>query len=501
MENHSKKLLYCSICWQKSRNHRYCHHCGEWDYGKCYDCGEQQIEDKWCQNCKPLEITPTFALWTSGNDEIDQLIQKNQLIPKHYDYNCWRWIDYDGLDNIEYLSEGGYGTVYKAVWNNMPEEIKTNYSNPSKMIAMKKLNDSQNFTKDFTNEIKAYHKNNHSYIIPIFGITQVPMTKEYAIVMKYCDKGDLKRIMRQKYRSLNWGDKLSIIISIIRALIFIHKNGYVHCDIHPGNILKNGYYTYLSDLGLCKPANYESKSNEIYGIIPYMAPEVLRGNPFTPASDIYSLGMIMWELTSRNAPFGNRSHDAHLIIDICKGIRPLIVKGTPEIYVNLMKSCWQNDPSKRPTSEEIYDIMFKWWLIDDENLEIDKIFKKIRNTKKNPETYYVSRPLSKHINAAKSDIREGDSAIEWPDSNSVNVNETSEELKTNNSNSKLAIPTQHPEAYDISKPLSKHSELFSRDIREDDLAIEWPDSNSVIIKEIIEELTLRKYPSIKRHYL
>ncbi|RHZ60917.1 hypothetical protein Glove_350g160 [Diversispora epigaea] len=107
----------------QSRIHDYCGYCDKWDYGKCYDCGKQNIDDKWCPNCKPLEITEithTFSSWTSGNDEIDQLIQENQLIPKYYDYNCWRWIDYIQLDNIQYLSKGGYGTVYKAVWNNIP---------------------------------------------------------------------------------------------------------------------------------------------------------------------------------------------------------------------------------------------------------------------------------------------------------------------------------------------------------------------------------------------
>ncbi|RHZ60907.1 hypothetical protein Glove_350g157 [Diversispora epigaea] len=452
MENYSKKLVYCSICWQKKpRKSLYCQYCDEYDYGKCHDCGEQNIRYKWCPNCKPLEITLTFLLWTSGSDEIDQLIQENQLKPKFVDYDYWRWIDYTELSKIEYLSEGGYGTVYKAVWNHMPEEIENNnlnLSNASKMIAMKKLKNSQNVSEDFANEIKAYHKNNHLNIINIiriYGITQDPITREYAIIMRYCDKGDLKHIIRQKDEPLSWSNRLLILFRITNALKDIHKNGYVHCDIHPGNVLKNGYYTYLSDLGLCKPVNYETKSNEIYGIIPYVAPEVFRGKSFTAASDIYSLGMIMWELTSRKAPFEYRSHDAHLIIDICKGIRPEIVKGTPEIYVNLMKSCWQSDPSKRPTSGEMYDIIFKWDIYD-ENSEIHEIFKKAEEMENNieleistrhPEAYDISRPLSKLIGTAKllsRDIRDDDLAIEWPDSNSVNINEINEELEKNDSN-------------------------------------------------------------------
>ncbi|RHZ60904.1 hypothetical protein Glove_350g159 [Diversispora epigaea] len=126
----------------------------------------------------------------------------------------------------------------------------------------------------------------------------------------------------------------------------------------------------LVDLGLCKPVNYEAKSNEIYGIILYVAPEVLRGNPFTPASDIYSLGMLMWKLTSRKAPFGHRTHDAHLIINI---------------FVQRL-----------PTSGETFHIIFKW--------RQNKIFEKADEEMKNnigleistqhPEAYDLSRPLN-----------------------------------------------------------------------------------------------------------
>ncbi|POG82459.1 hypothetical protein GLOIN_2v1498708, partial [Rhizophagus irregularis DAOM 181602=DAOM 197198] len=55
---------------------------------------------------------------------------------------------------------------------------------------------------------------------------------------------------------------------------------------------------------------------------PFMAPEILRGKSYTPASDIYSFSMIMWEFTSGVPPFNNKAHDIHLSISICKGERP-----------------------------------------------------------------------------------------------------------------------------------------------------------------------------------
>jgi serine/threonine protein kinase len=75
----------------------------------------------------------------------------------------------------------------------------------------------------------------------------------------------------------------------------------------------------ISDFGLIN-------SNEIYGVIPYMAPEVLRGKPYTKIAAIYSFGIIMWEFTSGIPAFNNRSHDFDLSLEIYKGLRPRLMK-------------------------------------------------------------------------------------------------------------------------------------------------------------------------------
>ncbi|RIA86973.1 kinase-like domain-containing protein [Glomus cerebriforme] len=91
-----------------------------------------------------------------------------------------------------------------------------------------------------------------------------------------------------------------------------------------------------------------------------MAPEVLRNNPYTPASDIYSFSMIMWEFTSGIPPYSNKAHDYQLVLDICKGVRPEIIENTPKCYVDLMEKCWDSDPSKRPTIIILENILSQW---------------------------------------------------------------------------------------------------------------------------------------------
>ncbi|RGB29989.1 kinase-like domain-containing protein, partial [Rhizophagus diaphanus] len=155
---------------------------------------------------------------------------------------------------------------------------------------------------------------------------------------------------------------------------------------------------------------------DIYGVIPFTAPEVLRGKSYTQASDIYSFSVIMWEFTSGVPPFNNRAHDLQLSLSICKGERPEIIENTPQCYVDLMKKCWNEDPLKRPSTEEVLDIIEKWVFlpykvkVEDINEELKcniiefinaPIGHKNLATESHPQAYYTSRLLdftSKNLN-------------------------------------------------------------------------------------------------------
>jgi serine/threonine protein kinase len=178
------------------------------------------------------------------------------------------------------------------------------------------------------------------------------------IVMRLMCKGSL----RSNLTIIKYIDEKYTGLSIAAAaLSILHKCNLAHGDFHSGNILlDDDCSTHISDFGLSRPVN-QTNLNEIYGIIPYIAPEVLRGKPYTKAADIYSFGIIMWELTSGVPAFNDRSHDFILSLEICEGLRPKIVEGTSPIYKRLMKKCWDSDPNKRPTANELSEI-FSFWV-------------------------------------------------------------------------------------------------------------------------------------------
>src|SRR6266498_5450729 len=137
-----------------------------------------------------------------------------------------------------------------------------------------------------------------------YGITQNPITNDFVIIMKYYELGSLKDYMAKNFYNVKWNEKLEILTRIIEGLGHIHDQKIIHRDFHSGNILyENQFDIVISDLGINKSSiKSTNEDNGIYGVISYMAPEILQGKEYTTASDIYSFGMIMWELMTGRMP-------------------------------------------------------------------------------------------------------------------------------------------------------------------------------------------------------
>src|SRR5437899_10109605 len=114
----------------------------------------------------------------------------------------------------------------------------------------------------------------------------------------------------------------------------------------------------IADLGLSVPTDQEPSS--IIGVLPYIAPEVLNGKPYTIASDIYSFGVLMSVISTGQQPFYNIAHDRNLAFKICEGVRPGFSINTPKFYIELAYKCMDAIPCKRPNAEEVYKTINKW---------------------------------------------------------------------------------------------------------------------------------------------
>ncbi|GBC07683.1 hypothetical protein RclHR1_07620001 [Rhizophagus clarus] len=387
----------------------------------CTYCNKPFIEKLWCKECDPYCM---IEGWNSGNLNIDKFIKASIYnARKGPNLKFLEWVPYDRFINIEQIGEGGFAKVYSATWIDGKSEYEKlvdgswkKLETKSIKVALKKLNGSQDISVKYLNELKIhwdiYLKNN--YYLDFYGITRDPKTNEFIMILEFANNGNLRNFLSYVFNSILWKDKIVLLGDLIIDLENIHELGYLHKDLHSGNILQKDSTLYVSDFGLSGPANEKSSHNKIYGVLPYIAPEVLNGEPYTTSSDIYSLGIIMIELSFGKPPFYNRKHDLNLALAVCKGLRPEFGKGTPEIYKKLAYRCTNTNPIERPSANELFSIIKFWYdsinsesMQEEENFgykgkEVKAIFetadKEISNIvtsyEKDPDAIYTSRDLT-----------------------------------------------------------------------------------------------------------
>ncbi|RHZ70468.1 hypothetical protein Glove_271g107 [Diversispora epigaea] len=423
--------------------------------GKCSKC-QNNIEKSWCHPCNAKRFQKEFGKWTSENREIDELIQQIQLNANKYQ-EIIEWIPFGRLENVAYLAKGGFGTAYKANWldgfiyshKNQKKKwyefgkqvVWNRYGKKNVCLkSLSNLTDNIDFLQEIKNQLKLRGKN----AIAIYGITKNPTENEYMMVMDYAEYGSLRNLLNDNFKQLTWRRKYNILSSIVIGLTNIHEMGLMHKDFHSGNIVnQNLTLSYITDFGLCKPVT-ENNPENIYGVIPYMAPETLSRGEYTQASDIYSFGMVMLEVLTSYQPYYNIPHDATLAKDICEGLKPEIKCEIPKFLKEIMEKCWNFEPLNRPTAEELKSQLEKYISddISDDNEIRKQVNKQINDANKSnknsiqydpnemhPEAIYTSRHLpfvkSKNfetLNTKQWDFVIPDDIIEEVEENEIQEN-------------------------------------------------------------------------------
>ncbi|UZO14976.1 uncharacterized protein OCT59_006415 [Rhizophagus irregularis] len=326
---------------------------------KCALCGRSGYTNYTCEHCSRDVLKSEFVNWSSGNEVIDEAIRKSQMI---LPLPGWiqEWIPFSELENMKYKTRGGCATIYTAIWTKgymkeFDNEKRTfGRSGPYKVI-MKRLEGSSIADTKYFKELTLHLtlRGHGCQVVHCCGVTRDPESDDFMLVMVEMES-DLYHYIQENLYSITAKEVYNILRCICSALVQIHDNNLVHRDLHSGNVLRRSDTKwFISDLGLCGPADKPPTS--IYGNLPYIAPEVLRLDRFTPKADIYSLGMLMYEILTGFPPFHDRVHDCHLAIDIVSGIRPTIPPDLPDTLKYLMEQCWDNNPEARPTSAKLHE--------------------------------------------------------------------------------------------------------------------------------------------------
>ncbi|RIB19939.1 hypothetical protein C2G38_2180526 [Gigaspora rosea] len=315
--------------------------------GVCEHCKRFNTNPAWCQLCDPRRVVQE----KSGDKNIDDCIKEFQLKATAFE-NVIEWIPFGKLKYIKVIGKGGFGTVYSSIWIDGKRIVEgddslgyVRHRKKSCEIALKTLPGSQTSSSEFLNEGSE---------LEVYGLTQNTKNGQYMMVYQCANRGNLHDFLANNFRELVWQKKLKQLADISYDLSRIHKAGLIHNDFHSG---------------LSRRQNEQASKGYVYGVMPYVAPEVLEGRNYTQEADIYGLGIIMTEITTGKIPYDGYKHDLELALKVCNGLRPEFAEGTPDYYIELAKKCMDSNPQNRPTAEYIH-LKVKQWktILESENL-------------------------------------------------------------------------------------------------------------------------------------
>ncbi|GET61037.1 kinase-like domain-containing protein [Rhizophagus irregularis DAOM 181602=DAOM 197198] len=435
-------------------------------HGSCVRCHNPLVAKDWCKSCQTGIFKQNFKNWASGNSEVDELIQNSQLEATD-SLNYLEWIDHKEIVNIEYITKGGFGKIFKGIWIRGP---RLKYSTterawdniPNTTIALKELNNQEDFNQ-FLAEVRNHRQfllNTENHVLRCFGITRSPndntelakwlkkdakdakerpKLNSYMMVMMWANDGDLFNYIKKTSNDENftWYKRLKILEELSGALKSIHDKGVIHQDLHCGNILMNDedifHFPAIGDLGLC--GNY-NKTGILIGVKSFIAPEHLKENPekFTTASDIYSFGIIMWIIGCCKLPYEEFKNDQFgLEYNITVGgLRPKIPKDIPTTYAELMKRCWDDNPEKRPKAFELRNIFSMWEKQYYSNHKEFFIAEKERLHKINNSGLYCNFLENQEIERSKLIHKKGNNALSCKPFDEVSLSTVNFENSNNN---------------------------------------------------------------------
>uniref|UniRef100_A0A8D0A8I0 Mitogen-activated protein kinase kinase kinase 7 n=1 Tax=Sander lucioperca TaxID=283035 RepID=A0A8D0A8I0_SANLU len=270
-------------------------------------------------------------------------------------------IQYEDIQVEAAVGRGTFGVVFKAVWKGKDVAIKTI--------------ESENERNAFLVELRQLSRVNHPNIVKLYGSCDNPV----CLVMEYAECGSLYNLLHSADPQPHYtaSHAMSWCLQCAEGVAYLHAmkpKALIHRDLKPPNLLlvARGTVLKICDFGTaCDIQTYMTNNK---GSAAWMAPEVFEGSNYSEKCDVFSWGIILWEVITRKKPFDEIGGSAFCIMwAVHRGTRPPLIKDLPQPIETLMTRCWDKEPSQRPSMEEVKNTMsqlMKYFPGSDEPLKL-----------------------------------------------------------------------------------------------------------------------------------
>ncbi|XP_077214538.1 serine/threonine-protein kinase STY13-like [Tasmannia lanceolata] len=265
-------------------------------------------------------------------------------------YDEWT-IDLRKLNMGMAFAQGAFGKLYKGTYNGEDVAIKIlerPENNPER---------GQFMEQQFTQEVMMLATLKHSNVVRFIGACRKPMV--WCIVTEYAKGGSVRQfLMRRQNRSVPLKLAVKQALDVARGMAYVHGLGFIHRDLKSDNLLIFADKSIkIADFGVARIEVQTEGMTPETGTYRWMAPEMIQHRPYNQKVDVYSFGIVLWELITGMLPFQNMTAVQAAFAVVNKGVRPIIPSDCLPVLGEIMTRCWDANPEVRPPFTEVVTML------------------------------------------------------------------------------------------------------------------------------------------------
>ncbi|KAL6522515.1 Serine/threonine-protein kinase sty46 [Orobanche minor] len=244
------------------------------------------------------------------------------------------------------VASGSYGDLYKGSYRSQEVAIK--------ILKTERLN--TELQKEFAQEVYIMRKVRHKNVVQFIGACTKP--PNLCIVTEYMSGGSVYDYLHKQRGTFKLPALLKVAIDVAKGMNYLHQNNIIHRDLKAANLLMDeNEVVKVADFGVARVKAQTGVMTAETGTYRWMAPEVIEHKPYDHKADVFSFGVVLWELLTGKIPYEYLTPLQAAVGVVQKGIRPTIPKNTHPKLVELLERCWQQDPALRPDFSEVKEIL------------------------------------------------------------------------------------------------------------------------------------------------
>ncbi|KAH0719411.1 hypothetical protein KY290_016340 [Solanum tuberosum] len=244
------------------------------------------------------------------------------------------------------VASGSFGDLYKGTYCSQEVAIKV----------LKPENLNMDMVKEFSQEVFIMRKIRHKNVVQFIGACTRP--PNLCIVTEFMTRGSIYTFLHKQRGAFKLPTLLKVAIDVSKGMSYLHQNNIIHRDLKTANLLMDEHgVVKVGDFGVARVQTQTGVMTAETGTYRWMAPEVIEHKPYDHKADVFSFGIVMWELLTGEIPYAYLTPLQAAIGVVQQGLRPTIPKSTHPKLAELLEKCWQQDPTQRPDFSEILDIL------------------------------------------------------------------------------------------------------------------------------------------------